>query len=85
MIPRLKDVCLIPRQDFLLYSNHLGLCTEEISEAGEGFVVDLFYLCQFLCSWNRLGNAVQGFTYVHPPVSCFCVTDHCTFTIGMSR
>lgn len=23
-------------QEFLLYLNHLGLCTEEISEAGEG-------------------------------------------------
>jgi len=26
-------------QDFLLYLNHVGLCTEEISESGEGYVV----------------------------------------------
>lgn len=26
-------------QDFLQYTNHVGLCTEEISEAGEAYVV----------------------------------------------
>lgn len=25
-------------EDFLTYTNHLGLCTEEISDAGEGCV-----------------------------------------------
>jgi len=25
-------------QDFLLYLNHVGLCTEEISDAGEAYV-----------------------------------------------
>ncbi|KAF8875652.1 hypothetical protein BD779DRAFT_1449971, partial [Infundibulicybe gibba] len=35
------DRSLLPRavsmfEDFLLYLNHVGLCTEEISDAGEG-------------------------------------------------
>lgn len=29
-------------EDFLLYLNHVGLCTEEISDAGEGYVSSLF-------------------------------------------
>ncbi len=28
-------------EDFLQYTNHLGLCTEEISDAGEAYVTSL--------------------------------------------
>jgi hypothetical protein len=31
--------CLISDQDFLLFSNHVGIYTEELSAAGEGYVV----------------------------------------------
>lgn len=57
-------------QDFLLYLNHVGLCTEEISEAGEAYVFPPpLLLCGHLTHHPRfvllrLGNAVQGFTSV---------------------
>ncbi|KAJ7843550.1 hypothetical protein B0H14DRAFT_3689269 [Mycena olivaceomarginata] len=35
----LCTLCIDAGQDFLLYLNHVGLCTEEISEAGEGYAV----------------------------------------------
>ncbi|KAI9566575.1 glycoside hydrolase family 15 protein [Boletus coccyginus] len=31
-------------EDFLQYSNHVGLCTEEISESGEGIHVSMIYV-----------------------------------------
>lgn len=31
-------------KDFLLYLNHVGLCTEEISESGDAYVKFLFSL-----------------------------------------
>ena len=37
-------------KDFLLYLNQVGLCTEEISEAGEACVKSHFV---FLCGLNR--------------------------------
>lgn len=34
-------------QDFLQYTNHVGLCTEEISAAGEAYVhTSLHYMCR---------------------------------------
>lgn len=30
-------------EDFLQYTNHLGLCTEEISDAGEAYVASIFF------------------------------------------
>ena len=58
-------------QEFLLYLNHVGLCTEEISDAGEGcgFYFILFFSERnfmtefwFLFLFFSLGNAVQAFT-----------------------
>ncbi len=40
-------------EDFLQYTNHLGLCTEEISDAGDACVASLsptFYAC--ICADN---------------------------------
>lgn len=41
-------------EDFLQYTNHLGLCTEEISDAGEAYVPPLlspfsFTLPRYFC------------------------------------
>lgn len=51
----------------MLYLNHVGLCTEEISESGEAYV--FFFLEMTPRHWAymyffSLGNAVQGFTCV---------------------
>lgn len=50
-------------QDFLQYTNHVGLCTEEISAAGEACVHSLCFALLDLSEYSfSLGNAVQGFT-----------------------
>lgn len=45
-------------EDFLLYLNHVGLCTEEISEAGEACVDHSFFLFSvpncFFAGWETL-------------------------------
>lgn len=51
-------------KDFLLYLNHVGLCTEEISEAGDACVKFHYFFLEAEFVLQRLGNAVQGFTYV---------------------
>lgn len=48
--------------------NHVGLCTEEISDAGEAYVLGSSYMeTSLISTYARLGNAVQGFTYVLLP------------------
>lgn len=51
-------------EDFLLYLNHLGLSTEEVSAGGELYVLFSLLLPLFNGNNTRLGNAVQAFTHV---------------------
>ena len=62
-------------QDFLQYTNHVGLCTEEISEAGDGYesFKSVYLRLSLTILSGSLGNAVQGFTYVSHCIYVFDV------------
>ena len=67
-------------QDFLQYTNHLGLCTEEISDAGEACV---FYYCLICVALTR-SCCVSAWAMPSKVSRAYSCLAHCPYVVLMS-